>query len=82
MPKTWGDLTFTNQPYTVTVDTTQLDGLKEKIYKLNSVELPESGTRGTVSVKGSDYYPSLLADCFNEIANVLETDGRLQHFAA
>lgn len=74
--KDLGDLTFTNQPYTVTVDTTQLDGLKEKIYKLNSVELPESGTRGTVSVKGSAYYPSLLADCFNEIANVLrQTDG-------
>ena len=59
--------------YSVSVDEHTLDDLNTKIYSLNFVDIPDSGKKGLIEVKESEYYPSLLADYFNSLANMLRS---------
>ena len=40
------------------------DGLDKSIYKANVVDINDSGTSGLINVKGSAYYPSMIASYF------------------
>lgn len=47
------------------------DGL-DKFYEANVVDINDSGTSGLINVKGSAYYPSMIASYFNSLARMLE----------
>lgn len=61
-----------NNPYTMKFEDNAFDGLDESIYKANVVDINDSGTSGLINVKGSAYYPSMIASYFNSLARMLE----------
>ena len=63
---------FGNNPYTMKFEDNAFDGLDESIYKANVVDINDSGTSGLINVKGSAYYPSMIASYFNSLARMLE----------
>ena len=63
---------FGNNPYTMKFEGNAFDGLDESIYKANVVDINDSGTSGLINVKGSAYYPSMIASYFNSLARMLE----------
>ena len=63
---------FGNNPYTMKFEDNAFDGLDKSIYKANVVDINDSGTSGLINVKGSAYYPSMIASYFNSLARMLE----------
>ena len=61
-----------NNPYTMKFEDNAFDGLDKSIYKANVVDINDSGTSGLINVKGSAYYPSMIASYFNSLARMLE----------
>ena len=63
---------FGNNPYMMKFEDNAFDGLDKSIYKANVVDINDSGTSGLINVKGSAYYPSMIASYFNSLARMLE----------
>lgn len=59
--------------YTIEFDDSALDGLSDKIYKVNAIDVKDSGMSDVINVNGSAHYPMLIASYFNNITRMLES---------
>lgn len=58
--------------YSIEFDDSALDGLSDKIYKVNAIDVKDYGMTDVINVNGSDHYPMLIASYFNNITRMLE----------